>query len=277
MKDHAMTPDGRRRGRVLLAEDDLEMRRMVAWSLEHAGYEVRECANGTTLLRALAGDERGGGRGAYDLVISDIRMPGYTGLEVLASVRAFDDCPPVLLVSAFADPATIAEAEALGAVTLVPKPFDVGDLLDRVRALMPQAILARQDALDDEPAAELAFPLTVEYRHTDAMPPVEDFIRQLAAKLDRHGGEVQRCRVTVAALSEPGASHRWYEVKVQVQTHGGGTCVVERTSQPDREADNLYLALQMAFAAAHKQITRKRGRRRERPAHRRAAAMAEIR
>lgn len=278
MHDHEVTTHGWRRGRVLLAEDDLEMRRMLAWSLDHAGYEVRECVDGTTLLRALDGEGRRSGDDGYDLVISDIRMPGYTGLEVLDSVRAFDDCPPVLLISAFAHQGTVDQAEALGAVTLLPKPFDVDDLLARVQRLMPATAAPRPDVVDHEPAAELPFPVVTEFRHTDSLPPVEDFVRQLAGKLDRHGGDVRRCRVVIDALSDANARHHAHVVKVQIQTRGGGSFAVERRSQPDRAGDNLYLALQMAFAAALKQIQKSRARHRGRPARRaQAAPLDELR
>ena len=272
MHDHEVTTHGWRRGRVLLAEDDLEMRRMLAWSLEHAGYEVRECANGTTLLRALDGEGRGAGDDRYDLVISDIRMPGYTGLEVLDSVRAFDDCPPVILISAFAYQGTIDQAEALGAVTLLPKPFDVDDLLARVQRLMPATAAPRPDVVEHEPAVELPFSLVTEFRHSDSLPPVKDFVRKLAGKLDRQGGDVRQCRVVIDALSDPNARHRGHVVRVQIQTRGGGSFAVERSAQADRSGDNLYLALQMAFAAALKQIQKGRARQRGRPARRTQAA-----
>lgn len=272
MHNHEVTTHGQRRGRVLLAEDDLEMRRMLAWSLEHAGYEVRECANGTTLLRVLDGEGRHSGDDHYGLVISDFRMPGYTGLEVLDSVRAFDDCPPVILISAFAYQRTIDQAEALGAVTLLPKPFDVDDLLARVQRLMPPTAAPRPDVVDQESAAELPFPVVTEFRHSDSLPPVEDFVRRLAAKLDRNGGNVRRCRVVIDALSDANIRHHAHVVKVQIQTRGGGSFAVERSSQPDRAGDNLYVALQMAFAAALKQIQKGRARHRGRPVRREKAA-----
>jgi hypothetical protein len=137
---------------------------------------------------------------------------------------------------------------------------------------MPATAAPRPDVVDHEPPAELLFPLVVEFRHTDSLPPVEDFVRQLAGKLDRHGGDVRRCRVVIDALSDDNARHRAHVVKLQIQTRGGGSFAVERRSQRDRGGDNLYVALQMAFAAALKQIQKGRARHRGRPVRREQAA-----
>jgi CheY-like chemotaxis protein len=68
--------------RILLAEDDAEMRALVSGDLRRAGYVVVECADGAALLRRLESVGCSQGLGV-DLVVADVRMPEMTGLEVL--------------------------------------------------------------------------------------------------------------------------------------------------------------------------------------------------
>src|SRR4051794_6727844 len=90
--------------RVFLAEDDVEMRRMVAAALRHDGHQVLEADTGEGLLlevtRAFLNQ---GPRNAESVVISDVRMPGRDGLSVLRELRGHDWCPPVIMITAFGD------------------------------------------------------------------------------------------------------------------------------------------------------------------------------
>jgi CheY-like chemotaxis protein len=130
---HAFTQAvNRRKLSILLAEDDVEMRRLLAWSLERAGYHVIECPDGMTLMRKLGYLDAHGSIQPADLVVSDIRMPGFTGMEVLQSAHDFGDALPIILVSAFADEAAYEQAERLGAAALLAKPFDVEELIEKI-------------------------------------------------------------------------------------------------------------------------------------------------
>ena len=248
--------------RVLLAEDDLEMRRLLAWSLEHAGHEVVECADGITLLRKLSRPGWMQAADPIDVVVSDIRMPGYTGLEVLASMREFEDCPPIILISAFADAAAREQARELGAAALLPKPFDQDELVEAVERLLPAGVTQRRAPAAREPESGPGFPLEVEFRHGPVRAPVEEFVRDLAAKLEHRSDDIQRCRVVVDALLRPEERHRWYAVKVILVTRDAGTVVVERESSPGHGEESLYAGLQMAFAALHRRLEKTRARRR---------------
>ncbi len=123
------------RGRLLLAEDDLEMRRLLATRLRRLGFEVVEVADGWQLLElAMAGATDGSP--SVGLVISDVRMPGLTGLEVLARLRRSAYPAPVILVTAFGDRATHAEATRLGAAAVLDKPFELDELCRAALAAM---------------------------------------------------------------------------------------------------------------------------------------------
>jgi DNA-binding response OmpR family regulator len=121
---------------VLVAEDDHEMRRLVADALRRDGYDVDELADGGRLLVRIAL-----GRAEPDLavalIVSDIRMPGCSGLDVLQGLRDEDWRMPVILMTAFGDDEVRERATGLGA-TLFDKPFALGDLRAAVRALLPR-------------------------------------------------------------------------------------------------------------------------------------------
>lgn len=124
------------RPRILLAEDDKEMRSLLARALRRAGYEISECPDGIALLDYLfhllpAKNEN------IDLIISDIWMGGVTGLEVLEGLHDRDEFPPMILITAFGDQETHAKARRLGAVAMFDKPFDTDDLLAVVREFVP--------------------------------------------------------------------------------------------------------------------------------------------
>jgi DNA-binding response OmpR family regulator len=115
--------------RVLLAEDDEEMRTMLAAALRHEGYEVEEAHDGNELLARVRSSVLSTDGGApVDLVVSDIRMPGCSGLEVLRSLRDEDWAVPFILITAFGDEETHRTAEEYGATLVLDKPFEMGDL-----------------------------------------------------------------------------------------------------------------------------------------------------
>jgi len=123
--------------RILLAEDDVEMRSILASVLRRDGYDVVEVSDGVHLLhrllyaKLLFGDGSG-----FDLVVSDVRMPELTGLGVLASLQGDDAAPPVILITAFGDYQTHVEAERLGALSCFDKPFDIEDFRVAVRGAL---------------------------------------------------------------------------------------------------------------------------------------------
>jgi CheY-like chemotaxis protein len=116
---------------VLLAEDDDELRRLLARKLRRCGCDVIEARNGVQLVELVVEYTLtplpAGSRGAA-LIISDIRMPGRTGLEVLCLLRRADVAIPIILMTAFGDDEVHAEARLLGASEIVDKPIDLDDL-----------------------------------------------------------------------------------------------------------------------------------------------------
>lgn len=121
--------------RVLLAEDDVEMRALVSAVLRRDGYEVIEARNGVELASLVQSEVLQPALGVpVDVLITDVVMPGRTGLDVLAWLRSRDRSTPVLLVTAFGSAELHEEARRLGAAVL-DKPFELAELRRVVRAL----------------------------------------------------------------------------------------------------------------------------------------------
>ena len=112
---------------ILLAEDDPELLDLLIFVLLRAGYQVTGCDNGLQLLEQLEQVE------SYDLVISDLRMPALTGLEVLESQIDNPHCPPFICMTAFGDEKTHATARRFGATATIDKPFDLDEMIELVQ------------------------------------------------------------------------------------------------------------------------------------------------
>jgi len=121
--------------RVLVAEDDREMRAIVAAALRRLGYAVTEARDGATAVDHIGSCLLHNTPDPPDVIVADIRMPALTGLSVLASVRELD--LPVILITAFGDDYTHALARRLGAVTVFDKPFDIDMLCAAVELACP--------------------------------------------------------------------------------------------------------------------------------------------
>ena len=121
---------------ILLAEDDPEMRRLLCELLRAAGHSVLECEHGTQLAYYLGFFSSSEDIRHFDLVISDIRMPGLTGLGALRIATQREGCPPMILITAFGDEDTHAEAYRLGAAAVFDKPFNINDLLAEIRNML---------------------------------------------------------------------------------------------------------------------------------------------
>ena len=115
--------------RLLLAEDDESLRSLLAETLRRGGYEVIEVKHGLELLEALEPAMfEGQGDNRPDLIISDYHMPGCTGMSILAGVHSTGLNVPFIVITAFGDEETHAQARTLGAVAVFNKPFDLDDL-----------------------------------------------------------------------------------------------------------------------------------------------------
>jgi DNA-binding response OmpR family regulator len=134
---------------ILLAEDDEEMRKTLSSLLRACGYRVVECSDGLDLLKMFGASQLQTHAPGYSLLISDIRMPGLSGLEILEGFRGKPGFPPVILITAFGDEETHVKARESGAVAVLDKPFEVEDLLAMVRETVGTALPTRSRCADE--------------------------------------------------------------------------------------------------------------------------------
>jgi DNA-binding response OmpR family regulator len=119
-----------------VADDDADMRRLVADSLRKDGHEIVEESDGGRLLvriAAIYAFERTAD--PFDLIVTDIRMPVCTGIDILKGLRDAHWLTPVILMTAFGDDDVRSRAMRLGAM-LFDKPFQMRDLRDTVNRLL---------------------------------------------------------------------------------------------------------------------------------------------
>lgn len=112
--------------RILIVDDDHGQRSLLETFLQAQGYQTQQAASGEAALQLLSED-------SFDLMISDVRMPGMSGLETLRRVREKRLGLPVLLVTAFADIRSAVTAMRDGAVNYFTKPIDLDELITSVR------------------------------------------------------------------------------------------------------------------------------------------------
>ncbi|WP_336489543.1 response regulator FixJ [Methylobacterium nigriterrae] len=114
---------------VHVVDDDPAMRDSVAFLLDTAGFEVRLYEAGTELLGQLPKPSRGA-------ILTDIRMPGIDGLELLRRLRAAGQNLPVVMMTGHGDVPLAVEAMKLGACDFIEKPFDDEALLQALRSAL---------------------------------------------------------------------------------------------------------------------------------------------
>jgi DNA-binding response OmpR family regulator len=130
--------------RVLVIEDEPQLRSMLADNLEFEGYQVTAVASGEEGLSALAGQ-------AFALLLMDVMLPGINGFDVCETVRARGTRVPIILLTARTHERDRIKGLDLGADDYVSKPFSVRELLARVRAQV------RRDDWHSAPGEEFSF------------------------------------------------------------------------------------------------------------------------
>jgi two-component system, NtrC family, response regulator AtoC len=156
--------------RILVVEDDDETREAVAGALRDLGYDASVCPDART-ARA---------HSDVDIVVTDIRMPGESGLELCAEIAGNRPDLPVILMTAFGDTRAVSLGLRAGASDFLAKPFSLSDLGDAVgRALERRQRSARVLRVADTASGpSLPFPGVI--GSSDAIRLVTDRVRQLA-------------------------------------------------------------------------------------------------
>ena len=147
---------------LLLVEDKDSFRRLLTQALADSAWAVRAVPDPQEALRALAEQP-------FHVLVTDLRLPGMSGLELIRRARLAQPSLRVVLMSAFGEPKDIVEAMRLGADDFLPKPFDLDAFL---------ALLDRLRALVGAPPPDPAEPWVA---HSPAMLALEGALRQAAA------------------------------------------------------------------------------------------------
>ncbi len=130
--------------RILLVEDEEDIRSLIAMHLRRVGYSVDEVSDGEQALSRFQA-------GRFDLLILDWMLPGLSGLDIARRVRSGDHQPsvPVLMVTARVEPADIVMGLEAGADDYVTKPFELPVLIARVRALLRRSEISESEESRD--------------------------------------------------------------------------------------------------------------------------------
>ncbi|MFT5424234.1 MAG: DNA-binding NtrC family response regulator [Phycisphaerales bacterium] len=126
--------------KVLVVDDKEMMRDSVGSTLRRAGFEIVVASNGEDALGVMARDRP-------DVVVTDLKMPGMTGLELLERVSQLDDELPVVLMTAFGTIETAVEAMRFGAFDYVTKPFEGDELIITIKRALRHVGLVRENAV----------------------------------------------------------------------------------------------------------------------------------
>ncbi len=119
-------------GKILIVDDQLGVRRLLFETFREENDEVEMAANGTEALQILHSFHP-------DLILMDMKMPGMNGIETLRQIRLQDQKVGVIMMTAYGDNQNMEQAQELGILHYISKPFDLFELRDKVREILAEA------------------------------------------------------------------------------------------------------------------------------------------
>lgn len=196
--------------KILLAEDDEEVRLSLAQGLELADYDVVQFEDAEGILESVSRHFEG-------ILISDIRLGAHDGLELMQQVQDLDDALPVILITGHGDVPLAVEAMRRGAYDFIEKPFPVAKLVNVVeRALEKRRLVLENRALRQELAEE----------------------SELEGRLVGQSQLMQRLRAEILALADTDA-----DILIEGETGAGKEMVARALHEEGRRADKPFVAL----------------------------------
>jgi len=157
---------------ILVVDDEPEIRRVTGKFLERSGYRVLSAATGMEGLVLIQDN-------SVDLVITDIRMPGISGLDLISQIHDLNPRTPVIVITGYGDPSTAVESIDKGAFFFINKPFEISAVLDAVEKCMRLPNMGRGAA----PAAVNATH-AIDFDLPPDMETVQGALRQVAAAVE---------------------------------------------------------------------------------------------
>jgi DNA-binding NtrC family response regulator len=223
--------------RLLVVEDRDSLRRMLEQALHGEGYLVEGAADAPAALARIA-------RGGLDLVLTDMRLPGGSGLDVVGACRATEPPVPVVVMTAYGSVATAVEAMKLGAADFLEKPIELGELFARLQALLAAAAVPAA-ALAEDPPAFVAAP---------GCPPIVGTHRRLQAAL-RLLRRVAPTETTVLLTGESGTGKELFAQALHALSAraAGPFVAINCAAIPETLIENeLFGHEKGAFTGAHR-------------------------
>ena len=206
-------------GRILVVDDDPQIRRVMRVTLIGHNYEVADAKNGDEALEKLNAER-------FDLVVLDMNMPGIDGVECCRIIRSQSEIAIIMLTVRDSEADKVAALDA-GADDYVTKPFNTAELLARIRAALRRAPLAQESALTRLTLGRVEIDfntrqVTTPSGHVRLTPKEFDLLRYLAAHPNKaiphrellqavwgpdHGDDVDYLRVTINQLRKKLEAH----------------------------------------------------------------------
>ena len=122
--------------KILIVDDEEGMRRLLRRVLSREGFETSAAGSGAEALQMVGSDQ-------FDLVITDVKMPGMDGVELLKELYAFDPSLPVVVITAYGTVESAVQALRAGAYDYITKPFETDEIkLTVAKALERERLLA---------------------------------------------------------------------------------------------------------------------------------------
>jgi two-component system response regulator PilR (NtrC family) len=128
---------------LLVVDDELSMREFLKILLEKEGYEVTTAAEASSALEHFKNQ-------AFDLVISDIKMPGIGGLTLLEKIKSLDSTIPVIMITAYASPENAVIAMKSGAFDYITKPFKVDEIINIIKSAISASAQIKTDEVSEK-------------------------------------------------------------------------------------------------------------------------------
>ncbi len=123
--------NSRQRAKVLFVEDEPDLRDVFRLVAELGGWQPIVTSSGEEAWELMAGDP-----GAVDAMVTDLKMPGMGGIELIRRVRSLRENLPIAVVSGYRDDALTAELHDFGHLTFLDKPFDAEEAIERIGSLL---------------------------------------------------------------------------------------------------------------------------------------------
>ena len=198
-----------RRPKVWIIDDDRSIRWVLERALQKADMEGVSFADASTILERLE-------RQRPDVILSDVRMPGLDGLELLRQVTARHPSLPVIIMTAHSDLNSAVSAFDGGAFEYLPKPFDLDEAIDQVRRACRRGLNGEEDRRDHQPRPERA-------EIIGEAPAMQEVFRAI--------GRLARSHITVLINGESGT---------------GKELVAQALHRHSPRAEKPFIALNMA-------------------------------